>query len=187
MKYITTREAAKRFNKSISTIKRVVAVAPDNVLQYEPSRTAKNRRLFISTEYLESKFSDVRNTTTSHHQDTSVTILQKEVERQEAIINNLLDRQKELIESNSNIQLELIEKQADQIEKFQILLDRSNQRANLLEQHFNKNKGNKSDLVQEEEFIEDIIEAKEEFIEDSKYVPNDMSEFTKWVNSMQND
>ena len=62
--FITTKDAARRFQKSISTIKRVVATAPHSVLQYEPSRTAKNRRLFISIKYLEGKFLDVKMTPT---------------------------------------------------------------------------------------------------------------------------
>lgn len=182
MDYITTKEAAIRFKKSISTIKRVVSVAPDSHLRYEPSKTAKNRRLFISVEYLEGKFSVARSTTTSHHQDNTTLILEKELERKQSTIDKLLDENSKIHERNSAIIKQLTENE----ERMQILLDRSNQRANLLEQHFDRNR--KANPQPQDEIIEDIIEAKEEeqpeTVQSDFIDTNDEDGFIRWLNSL---
>ena len=155
MEYITTKDAAKRFKKSISTIKRLVAVAPDSSLRYEPNRTAHNRRLFISLEYLEGKLSDSRTAPDNIPQDTTVSILAKELDNKQKIIDSLLERQKELIAAHSL----LLENES----KMQLLLDRSEMRNQLLNQHFDANrKKNHKYATSEEIEIEEIIDSVEE-------------------------
>jgi predicted neutral ceramidase superfamily lipid hydrolase len=178
--YITTKDAAKRFSKSISTIKRVVAVAPDNALQYEPSRTAKNRRLFISVEFLEGKFADVRNTTTSHHQNDITLILQKELQDKQNTIDRLLDANNKQQENANAIIKQLTENE----ERMQILLERGNQRNDLLQSHFERNK--KMNPSTEDEIIQDAITEDEPIIEESSFIDtNDEHSFKEWLNSLK--
>jgi hypothetical protein len=166
MDYISTKEAAKRFKRSISSIKRLVAVAPDSSLRYEPNRTAHNRRLFISVEYLEGKLSGTRTAPDSHHQDTTVSILQKELDRKQDIINKLLHNQEQFLENERN---------------FQVLLERSNQRADLLENHFDRNR--KAKPTPEDEIIEEIIEEINDIVEEPTNV-NSIEDFNSWLQSM---
>ena len=178
MEYITTKDAAKRFKKSISTIKRLVAVAPDSSLRYEPNRTARNRRLFISLDYLEGQMSDTRKEPDPHHQNTTTLILQKELDNKQRIIEDLLERQKELIAAHS-LHLE-------NESKMQLLLDRSEMRNQLLNQHFEVNR-NKPTKSEEEYIIEDAIEevdSSPEFI-DIDSIPTDEKSYSEWINSLR--
>jgi len=173
MEWITTKEAASRFKKSVSTIKRVVSNAPDSKLKYEPSRTALNRRLFISFEYLEVHFGSVRDTAKRGSFDTendTVLILKEQVKSQKETIDKLLHNQEQLIENERN---------------FQILLERASKRAELLEQHFERNKKINVEQKEQEEIIEEIIE--EPIESDNKiYLPNDRASFNEWLESFNN-
>lgn len=54
-KYISIKEACELFNKSLSTIRRVVKETPGNKIKYENLPTGKNK-IFIEREYLNDLF-----------------------------------------------------------------------------------------------------------------------------------
>ena len=56
-KYISIKEACELFNKSLSTIRRVVKETPTNKLKYEKLPTGKNK-IFIEREYLNEYFNE---------------------------------------------------------------------------------------------------------------------------------
>ena len=79
----------------------------------------------------------------------------------------------------------------DNEERFQILLERSNQRADLLETHFNRNK--KINPSPEDEIIEEFVEEVKDEIEETANdeltideMPNDYHGFTEWLKKFNN-
>jgi mevalonate kinase len=181
MEFISVKEAVVKYNKSISTIKRLVAKTPQKNLKQGVKLNSGRYKTLIEVSYLD-KYFNVSKTVSNDSTNEAIEILKNELENKQKTIDKLLDRQSEIIQSNR----EALNKALENEERFQILLERSNQRANLLEQHFNKNKGNKSDLVQEEQIIEEIIEAKEDIQESSFIDTNDEASFSAWLSSMKN-
>ena len=179
--FITTKDAARRFQKSISTIKRVVATAPHSVLQYEPSRTAKNRRLFISIKYLEGKFLDIKMTPTQDQNHEVISILQKELQDKQNTIDRLLDANTKIQEDSSVIIKQLTENE----ERFQILLERENQKSKILEEHFQRNKKSTPNI--EEELIEEVIQEEASYFDnESNFIDvNNEKSFQDWIKSMK--
>jgi DNA mismatch repair ATPase MutS len=178
MEYISVKEATVKYNKSISTIKRLVAKTPQKNLKKGVKLNSGRYKTLIEVSYLD-KYFNVSKSISNDSTNEMLDALIKELDNKQKTIESLLQRQEETNHS--------LNKAIENEERFQILLERSNQRANLLEQHFNKNKGNKSDLVQEEEIIEDIIEAKEDTIEESSFIDtNDEEGFTNWLKTMKN-
>jgi len=63
-KYISIKEACELFNKSLSTIRRVVKEIPTNKLKYEKLPTGKNK-IFIEREYLNEYFNEKKQSNDS--------------------------------------------------------------------------------------------------------------------------
>ena len=168
MSYITIKEAVKRYNKSLSTIKRLIQVTPKEHLKDGPKlNTGKNLTL-IDSKYLDEHY-DHKPEPSNDLNSELIKTLQRELENKQKTIDSLLHNQSQLIENE---------------ERFQILLERSNQRAELLEQHFNKNK-DKDQPTELEDIIEDAIEYKQVTKESTFINANDDASFNEWLQSLK--
>ena len=167
--FITTKEASRKYSKSISTVKRAIAKADRLHLRYEPNDTAKNRRLFVSIEYLDTCFGvsrEPQKDTTNAPANDTVLILQKELQNKQNIIDKLLHNQEAFLERQREMN---------------ILLDRSNERANLLEMHFEKNRKKDLKTVDIEEIEEELEEIESTPTnEESKHIDVKDLELSDW-------
>jgi len=180
MKHITIKEAQQRYNKSLSTIRRTITKADASELKRGAKLNTGLHQVLVSIEYLDKCFNNSASHTENISNDVTselIAVLKKQVEDKQNTIDKLLDRQKEIIASTG----EAIKKLTENEERFQILLERSQQRANLLNKHFEKNRGTKPDLINEE----DIIDATEEVVNDSSPFinTNDEKGFNDWMRS----
>jgi len=175
MEYFTTSEASKHFGVSVSSIKRAINSVKAKKLEALHLKKGKllNTGLhqwLISVDYLEQHFHrsarPTEKTSNEPQNDlqTSLEILQNENEKKQDIIDKLLINQTKLIENERN---------------FQILLERANQRAELLEQHFDKNKS-KEEPTQLEQTIK---ETQQETVLNAEEIPTDRATFNEWLKS----
>ena len=129
--FISINEACKRFNKSISTIRRIVKKAPQKALNKEKLATG-HEKIYVSSEYLKECFN----------------VVSKESSQ---IDNN--DITKDILLNSLNEQLEFLKKQLEekdkQIDNFQtrqyennVIIERLTQREQLLIESL-ENKNNK--------------------------------------------
>lgn len=177
MKFITLQEASKKYSKSISTIKRIVANLKGteeeaNYLKRGALLNTGKHQILISEEYLSFLFNEPLRTTEkpineplNEPSNELLKTLQKELQEKQSVINKLLQNQEAFLENERN---------------FQILLERANQRIELLEQHFNRNK--KLTVSPEDKKQEEIIEEtkpKEALRED--LIPEDRQTFNEWL------
>lgn len=158
MEYITIIEATTRYKKSLSTIKRIVSKAPQKNLRRGDKLNTGKYRVLVSVDYLNSSF-NVSNETTKEPTNDLLKTLQNELHSKQTIIDKLLKNQEQFLENERN---------------FQILLERGNQRAELLEQHFNRNREQ-----QPEEIHEEIKPIDQELSEDK--IPSDRASFEEWI------
>lgn len=111
-KYISIKEACELFNKSLSTIRRVVKETPTNKLKYEKLPTGKNK-IFIEREYLNeyfnektqsndsinSKVNDSLNNSSEHllvnAYENIIKMLNNDLEAKNKQIDALIERQRE--------------------------------------------------------------------------------------------
>jgi len=157
MDYISINDAVKMYGKSKSTIKRVLKNAPSQHIKKGERLNTGLFKVLISAEYLNSLFEPTVNTIDESSNDLLKT-LQKELENKQGIIDKLLQNQEALIENERN---------------FQILLERANQRADLLEQHYKRNKSLGADIIEDIEESEPNISADE--------IPTDRGTFNEWL------
>jgi hypothetical protein len=127
--FITINEACKRFNKSISTIRRIVKKAPQKALNKEKLITGHDK-IYISLEYLKEYFNvSVKESSQIDINDSS----------KDALLNSLSE------------QLDFLKKQLQekdkQIENFQsrqyennVIIERLTQREQLLIETLENNK-----------------------------------------------
>jgi hypothetical protein len=127
--FITINEACKRFNKSISTIRRIVKKAPQKALNKEKLITGHDK-IYISLEYLKEYFNvSVKESSQIDINDSS----------KDALLNSLSE------------QLDFLKKQLQekdkQIESFQsrqyennVIIERLTQREQLLIETLENNK-----------------------------------------------
>lgn len=127
--FISINEACKRFNKSISTIRRIVKKAPQKALKKEKLVTG-HEKIYVSSEYLKECFN----------------VVSKESSQ---IDNN--DSSKDILLNSLNEQLEFLKKQLEekdkQIDNFQsrqyennVIIERLTQREQLLIETLDNNK-----------------------------------------------
>jgi hypothetical protein len=178
--YLSITEAQVLFNKSRSTIAKAIKLAAPKDLKQGKRLNTGLYKILVSKEYLNAYFPKAATTENIEVEGSSdyINTLKKQLDNQQKTIDKLLEtntafleRQKELIENNHNL--------INNEERFQILLDRSNKRSNLLERHFDRNR--KANPTPEDEIIEDIIEEAKE--EEPKNI-NSIEDFNTWLNSM---
>ena len=170
MNYISISEASKRYKKSISTIKRALKGAEPKHLKQGEKLNTGYYKVLVSIDLLNELFGTTENTKKEPNNDLLETY-RNELLNKQKIIDKLLQNQEALIENERN---------------FQILLERANQRTELLEQHFNRNK--KLTVDPEEKNSEEIIEELKEEQKpnlDSSQVPNDRATFNEWLKAFK--
>lgn len=102
-KYISIKEACKQFNKSISTIRRIIKEAPKNQLNKEKLKTG-HEKIYISFEYLneyfnKSKESGQYNNSESNQVNSSNEYLTKTLEETIQFLKSELEAKNKQIES----------------------------------------------------------------------------------------
>jgi len=167
MEFITISEAVKRFGKSQSTIKKLMKNAPNNHKKKGEKLNTGLHKTLISVGYLSTYLGEPSKPTINTRDNDYIDTLKNQLDNQQKTIEKLLNNQEQFLENERN---------------FQILLERANQRADLLETHFNRNK--KLNPQPKDEIIEDIIEErkeekKEELSED--IIPSDRATFQEWL------
>ena len=107
-KFISIKEACNLFNKSNSTIRRVIKESPENQLKKEKLKTG-HYKIFISVEYLNQYFNgqlpnnDSNELLMNNSNDeqlvnslnNTIDILKKELENKNNTIESLIERQRE--------------------------------------------------------------------------------------------
>lgn len=105
-KYISIKEACEQFNKSISTIRRIVKEAPKNQLKKEKLKTG-HEKVYISSEYLnecfnvinkesnQREFKSVSNDAYLNSLNEQLEFLKKQLEEKDKQIESFLQRQYE--------------------------------------------------------------------------------------------
>ena len=169
MIWLTTKQASTKYLKSVSTIKRLMSQADASELKYEPNKTAANRRVFVSSKYLDRYFGIKDNT-----QDNTdmIAILERELIRKQETIDKLLETQQENLR-----------RQQEQLH----LLNDAMRRENLLLEHFNRNKDLNKEQKTDEDFInesdiEDVFEEQPK--QDEPINIDSYEDFTTWLKSM---
>ncbi len=144
MEYITLKQATKRYKKSLSTIRRIISQAPKNTLKEGEKLNTGKRKILVKDEYLHSvilnhrmnhrehtenkenhKKSELMDDHLNEPMDDHLKTLKKELQNKQQIIEKLLQAQERFLENEKN---------------FQILIERNNQRVELLQQHFDNNR-----------------------------------------------
>ena len=157
-KYISINEASSIYGKSVSTIKRVLKTAKHTDLKKGDRLNTGLYKTLISVSFLNSHFKPIEGTTENNSNREYIDTLKNQLTNQQKTIDKLLQNQEQLIENERN---------------FQILLERANQRAELLEQHYKRNKSLGADI------IEEVEENEEEFR--GEEIPTDRGTFNEWL------
>ena len=179
MRYITIKEAQIEYNKSLSSIRRVILrAAPREIKNGILLNTGLHQKL-ISTDFLNTQFGTPKHTE-NINPDTSldiVAILQKELSDKQKTIDKMFEHQ-----SSSD---STIKKLTENEEKMLLLLERADERAKLFKQYFDS-QTNIEPTKKEAYLISEIQEA--EVVENEKIdiatldnMPNDPAEFSVWI------
>ena len=172
MEFITIIEATQRYNKSLSTIKKAISHA-------KPSDKRKGKKLnpglhkvLISVGFFDGLFlnhSEPTNNSDKTERNDYIETLKNQLINQQKTIDKLLHNQEQLIENERN---------------FQVLLERSNQRAELLEKHFDRNRKLSNTTTPEEAIIDESILEKEPIL-DSEFIGTDEKSFSDWLSTLK--
>lgn len=186
--FITTKEASKIFKVSQSSIKKIVTKIKleGNEARYLKQGVLLNTGLYqslISIDFLNDyyKKDTTRIEEPNEQQKDIISILKEELASKQKVIDDLLNAQKQFLINS--------EKALDNERNFQILLERANQRAELLESHFNRNK-NLTTSAKDKEQEEAIEEQKNNepptyFEEEETRIPSDRASFNEWLKSFK--
>jgi hypothetical protein len=181
--FITTKEASRLYKVSQSSIKKIVTKikVEGNEARYLKQGLLLNTGLYqslISIDFLNNyyKKEPTRIEEPTEQQKDIISILKEELTSKQKVIDELLIAQKQFLINS--------EKALDNERNFQILLERANQRAELLESHFNRNK-NLTSSAKDKEEEEAIEEQKNEpqtyFEEEETRIPSDRASFNEWL------
>jgi hypothetical protein len=185
--FITTKEASKIFRVSQSSIKKIVSKIKleGNEARYLKQGALLNTGVYkslISIDFLNDYYKkETRIEEPNEQQKDIISILKEELASKQKVIDELLLAQKQFLINS--------EKALDNERNFQILLERANQRAELLESHFNRNK-NLTTSAKDKEEEEAIEEQKNNepptyFEEEETRIPSDRASFNEWLKSLK--
>ena len=168
--YISINDAIKRYGKSLSTIKKVIKTAKGNDIKRGERLNTGSYKVLISVSYLDSHFITIEEPTANTTQSDIVDLLENQLKNQQKTIEKLLQNQEAFLENERN---------------FQILLERANQRNDLLEQHFDRNKNLTVSPQDKKEEIE-IEELRDEPTLDSKFISTtDDKTMNEWLKMLK--
>ena len=118
-KFISIKEACNLFNKSNSTIRRVIKESPENQLKKEKLKTG-HYKIFISVEYLNQYF----NGQLTNNDSNELLMNNSNDEQLVNSLNNTIDILKKELENKNNTIESLIERQRES----NIIIERLNQK-----------------------------------------------------------
>jgi small-conductance mechanosensitive channel len=173
MQFITIVQATQRYNKSLSTIKKAISHAKASDKRKGKKLNTGLHKVLISVSFFDGLFlnhSEPTNNRDKTERNDYIKTIKDQLINQQKTIDKLLHNQENLIENERN---------------FQVLLERSNQRADLLESHFNRNR-KLNPIPEDETIIEDVInETSNEVFEDSKFIDGTDKSFNDWMATLK--
>ena len=172
MEFITIIEATQRYNKSLSTIKKAISHAKPSDKRKGKKLNTGLHKVLISVSFFDGLFSNHSEPTNNRdktERNDYIKTIKDQLTNQQKTIEKLLHNQEQLIENERN---------------FQILLERSNQRADLLEKHFDRNRKLSETTTPEETIIESVILDKEPNLE-SEFIGTDEKSFSDWMETLK--
>ena len=169
MEYISLIESTQRYGKSLSTIRKIINQTGSKYTKKGKLLNTGKHKVLISVDFLNTYFG-------THSAHTENIEFNKESEHIKSLKNQIENQQK-TIDKLLHSQEQFLQRQRE----MNILLDRSNEKAALLNLHFEKNrkKDLKTDDIQEiEEELEEIESTPTN--EDSKHIDVKDLELSDW-------
>lgn len=175
MEYISLVDATQRYNKSLSTIRKIINQTGSKYTKKGKLLNTGKHKVLISVDFLNTYFG-------THSEHTENIELNKESEHIKSLKNQIENQQK-TIDKLLDTQQESLRRQQEQLH----LLNDAMRRENLLLEHFNRNKDLNQEHKTDEDFINesDIQEVFEEQPKQDEPINIDSYEdFTTWLKSM---